>query len=231
MRRAQAVGLVSAHPRLLLTVARRPHRFLGKREDETPPDFHAMHVRLCLRRSQRSYRARYARREPSLDEMLTGELSMFPCGRKSLMYMLVRRFRPRRVVETGVWFGFTSAQILQALVDNGDDGVLYSMEPGFAIPAELTSRWKLTYGRSADVLPQLLDEIGPIDMFFHDSEHTYENMMFEYRAAWPRLTPGGVLVSDDVDLTRVFEDFCAEIGVKAHVHSAYGIAIKGVAEA
>ena len=37
-----------------------------------------------------------------------------------------------------------------------------------------------------------------IDIFFHDSLHTYDHMMFEYLTSWDYLKEGGVLFSDDI---------------------------------
>lgn len=33
-------------------------------------------------------------------------------------------------------------------------------------------------------------------MFYHDSWHTFENMMFEYQTVWSALCPGGYLMSE-----------------------------------
>lgn len=40
--------------------------------------------------------------------------------------------------------------------------------------------WTLKIGKSTKVLPKVLEDVGEIDIFLHDSEHTYENMMAEY---------------------------------------------------
>jgi hypothetical protein len=85
-------------------------------------------------------------------------------------------------------------------------------KPGFVIPPSLLGRWELVVGLSRDVLLPLLKRIGSIDLFFHDSEHTYENQSFEYRVAWRHLKPGGMLISDDVHLNCSFRDFCHEGG-------------------
>jgi predicted O-methyltransferase YrrM len=53
----------------------------------------------------------------------------------------------------------------------------------------------------------LLDELGEIDFFIHDSEHSYECMTFEYQQAWKYLKPGGLLVSDDISWNASFDDF------------------------
>ena len=53
-------------------------------------------------------------------------------------------------------------------------------------------------------MPALLRNIGPIDLFLHDSLHTYDTMRAEFAAAWPALRPGGVLISDDIEGNRAF---------------------------
>ena len=49
-----------------------------------------------------------------------------------------------------------------------------------------------------------------VDAFFHDSEHTYRCMMLEFRAVWDKLSPGAVLLSDNVNSNEVFIDFAEE---------------------
>jgi len=152
----------------------------------------------------------------------------FPQG----LYTLIRLLKPEIVVETGVAAGVSSAYILKALEEN-DNGELLSIdfpnyelnyfpklglnpvsilpdgkEPGFAVPAELRHRWHLKLGKkSQEILPQLLKEFGNCDCFLHDSEHTYKNMMFEYREAWRHLRNGGLLLSDNIFMNSAFHDF------------------------
>jgi predicted O-methyltransferase YrrM len=153
------------------------------------------------------------------------------------LYTIVRTLRPRLAVETGVANGFSTAFVLQALHANGE-GHLHSIdlprevgreyergtfyegegragippgsEPGWLVPAELRSRWTLVLGRSQEELPPLLERLGEVDFFMHDSEHSFDCMWFEFNAAWPRLRPGGVLVSDDVNSTQAFPRFAQE---------------------
>jgi predicted O-methyltransferase YrrM len=154
------------------------------------------------------------------------------------LYAVVRTLRPRLAVETGVANGFSTAFLLQALHAN-DDGHLSSIDlprevgreyapgtfyegegragippasqPGWLIPDELREQWTLILGRSQDELPPLLDRLGTIDFFMHDSEHSYDCMAFEFNQAWPRLRSGGVLVSDDVNSTPAFPQFAGEV--------------------
>src|SRR5207245_10552503 len=81
------------------------------------------------------------------------------------------------------------------------------MPSGFAVPQRLRGRWDLRLGDAKVELPKLLEELGRVDFFHHDSMHTYEHMTFEYETVWPYLRAGGVLASDDVDWNDAFADF------------------------
>jgi predicted O-methyltransferase YrrM len=131
---------------------------------------------------------------------------------KKLLYVATRVTRPRTVVETGPYNGASSAFLLRALEDNGH-GWLHSFdlpeardalghpagrEPGWLVPDELRHRYEVTLGDTGQTLQPALGRLGEIDLFFHDSLHTARHMLFEFRAAWPHLRAGGVLVSDDV---------------------------------
>jgi predicted O-methyltransferase YrrM len=129
-------------------------------------------------------------------------------------YLLCRLIEPSVVVETGVAYGVSSAFILKALEANGR-GTLYSVDLpplrreaerfwGVAVPEELRDRWRLHRGASARVLPRLLRETGPADLFVHDSLHTHQNMRREFETAWPYLRTGGALLADDVERNRAF---------------------------
>jgi hypothetical protein len=153
------------------------------------------------------------------------------------LYAVLRKLRPRIAVETGVANGFSTAFSLLALEKNGE-GELHSIDlprevgrtyelgafyegegragipagaqPGWLIPPELKERWTLILGKSQEELPPLLERLGEIDSFMHDSEHSFDCMWFEYNRAWPALRDGGVLFSDDVNSTEAFPRFAAE---------------------
>lgn len=126
----------------------------------------------------------------------------------TLVHALVRLRRPRSVVETGVARGVTSAAILDALRGNAHGhlwsldlpglGKGYREQVGASVPAELRDRWTLAFGPSAVALPRLLAQARPVDLFVHDSAHTYGNMRFEFEKAARSLAPDGLIVSDDV---------------------------------
>jgi predicted O-methyltransferase YrrM len=132
-----------------------------------------------------------------------GTTGAFGC---EALYLLVRAARPRVVVDTGVLYGASTAHILAALAKNGA-GRLHSIDIGrseeepphdFFIPAEVKPHWELIIGDSRRELPSLLDRCRTIDMFHHDSLHTFEHMMWEFMTAYPHLSTNGILSSDDV---------------------------------
>ena len=67
---------------------------------------------------------------------------------------------------------------------------------------------ELHLGDSRELLPRLLARYPRIDLFFHDSLHTFEHMSFAYHTAWPHLTDGGILASDDILWNTAFAKFC-----------------------
>ncbi|MDA7857893.1 class I SAM-dependent methyltransferase [bacterium] len=68
----------------------------------------------------------------------------------------------------------------------------------------------------------LLQRVGEIDIFIHDSEHTYENMLWEYQTAFPFIKPGGILLSDDILCSEAFHDFTKKVKRKGQVLYFFG---------
>lgn len=133
------------------------------------------------------------------------------------LYALCRLLKPDIIVETGVAYGNSSSFILKALNEN-KRGQLYSIDYvfrpwenkntiGAAIPVELRDRWNLVLGPASKQLNKTLQELGQIDIFFHDSLHTYRNMIFEFSTAWKHIRKGGFLLSDDINDNSAFISF------------------------
>jgi predicted O-methyltransferase YrrM len=120
------------------------------------------------------------------------------------------------VVETGVGNGVSSAFLLRALRENGE-GSLVSIDlpphgvtestVGRFVPEELSARWNLRFGASKHLLQPLLDELGTIGMFVHDSRHSYRNVARELRTMSGRLVRPGAVVVDDAERHSAFFDY------------------------
>ena len=145
------------------------------------------------------------------------------------LYSICRLQKPGVVAETGVSSGVSSSYILLALEENRM-GELYSIDPqpqsGWLIPDYLRHRWHFMQGTSAQELIPLLVKAGQIDIFLHDGEHTYQNMLWEFQTAWPHLKAGGILLSHNIDFNHAFSDFSKQVGIKAQVFSEMGGIVK-----
>lgn len=162
-----------------------------------------------------------------------------------ILYLTTRALKPEVVVETGVASGRSSSAILLALAKNDfgklysiDLPQHYSSvapetyltpegntelkgfvpegrEPGWLVPSRLRSRWELILGDSKVELPKLLAQLPKLDIFYHDSDHSYESMMFEFEQAWPKIPAGGLLLSDDIGWNKSWPDFVSKVGGQA----------------
>ncbi len=140
----------------------------------------------------------------------------------ALLYLLVRAARPRRIVETGVRPGYSTAWLLAALEANGT-GELTSLGPGPTagrvagvresgvgqlVAPSLRSRWTLALGNTEDRLREILSAATGIDLFFYDNGPQEARARFELRAAWEALSDRGILLAHHVDANSAWPDFC-----------------------
>jgi hypothetical protein len=109
----------------------------------------------------------------------------------------VLHLHPSVVLETGVARRYPSATILSALRENdrGHPWSIYSQlleaawdgTPGMAVTDDLRDRWTSVRGSSLRRLPQLLPALDQVNIFVHDSAHSYWVMTGEFEHAWPKM--------------------------------------------
>lgn len=160
---------------------------------------------------------------------IVGHLSIADAA---ILYSLILLSRPKVVVETGVAAGVSSTAILLALERTGgtlysidlpsegvfgktlDDGLRYDpafaggQGPGWLVPERLKGLWQLVLGDVREVLPDLLNRLGSIDMHYHDDLHTPEHAFWQFKLVWPYIHNNGWLVVDDINYGWV--DFLRE---------------------
>ncbi len=139
-------------------------------------------------------------------------------GHFQLVHFLVRYLRPNVVLETGVAAGYTSQAILSALEQNGG-GTLYSSdfpyfrldEPeryvGCLVDDALRPRWHLGLNGDRANLAEFLPEMEQIDFVHYDSDKSVEGRQFVMDAIRAKLSPGAVVVMDDIDDNTFFRDW------------------------
>jgi predicted O-methyltransferase YrrM len=169
------------------------------------------------------------------------------------LYWLVRKLKPKTIVQTGVCNGLSSAFMVLGLVKNGPEGKLRAIDmppifdsedagwkikgkiygvvipegksSGWIVPDAYRDRFEVRSGDAKQLLPRMVDDVDAIDLFYHDSDHTYDHMMFEFREAKRKLAPGGLIVGDDISWNASVWDFADEHGVPSYNYKgAVGVA-------
>lgn len=86
--------------------------------------------------------------------------------------------------------------------------------------------WHFDQSPGVTMLGQMADPHGPhvneipragVDLFFHDSDHSYANQKAEYDLAWKLVRPGGLIGGDDVEWDKppwAWSEFCSSRGLK-----------------
>ena len=151
------------------------------------------------------------------------------------LYAMVRLTRPSTLIESGVASGVSTTFLLLGVSSNRK-GLLHSIDlptmrtghrgdeswaipaglsSGWAIPRVLKKRWDLRLGRSEDVLPRLLPEVGRVDLYCHDSPISARHLAFELEAIAPYLRPGSLVVADNTSANRrAFESAARRAGTQ-----------------
>ena len=193
-----------------------------------------------MRDIAKKYRAHYAAGWVNLDDAV-------------FLYWLVRRLKPKTIVQTGVCNGLSSAFMMLALAKNGADGRLHVIDlppvfdpndakwttpqqvygvvipegrtTGWMVPDAYRDRFEVWNGDAKELMPKLVDKVSSIDMFYRDSDHTYDHMMFEFREAKRKLRPGGLMIGDDISWNASLWDFADQHGVPSYnFKGAVGVA-------
>jgi predicted O-methyltransferase YrrM len=157
------------------------------------------------------------------------------------LYWLVRQTKPKKIVQCGVCNGLSASFMILALAKNGPDGSLSVIDlppifdpsnpdwtiegkvygvvipegktTGWMVPDAYRDRFDVWNGDAKDLLPKMVDKVDAIDFFYHDSDHTYDHMTFEFREAKRKLSPGGLIVGDDISWNASLWDFADQYGV------------------
>jgi predicted O-methyltransferase YrrM len=140
-------------------------------------------------------------------------------GRRLGWYAAVRWLKPLTVIETGTADGLGTAILARALARNTSDGfpgelVSFDLDPtaGWLLDDELARLSRIVIGDVRQTLPREL-EGRTVELFVHDSLHTYEHERFELEMIHTHAAEGGVTaISDNAHATTALADFAAEVG-------------------
>jgi len=130
-----------------------------------------------------------------------GRMFQHPDHFQRLLGEVIRNEKPVIMIETGVESGYSTEHYLVAM-DAVGVGHLYSCDPapsGFydAYPIE-HPRFTFIREPSYTALDKIFKEAGRVDLFLHDSDHSFGCQSWEFEWAWKHVRSGGIIASDDV---------------------------------
>lgn len=144
---------------------------------------------------------------PLLEELVAttrekmGNRSLMICGQLegTLLQMLAASVGARRILEIGMFTGFSALMMAAALPDDGElitcdiDPEAIALARSFFARSPHGSKIDIREGPALDTLKTLE---GPFDLVFIDADK--ENYVAYYEAALPLLAPNGVIAVDNV---------------------------------
>jgi hypothetical protein len=141
-----------------------------------------------------------------------------PFGKRVGWYAVARGLRPRLVIEVGAHDGLGSLLLLRALELNEQEGfpgrlVSFDVNPSAGWLVGSDPRWELRIEPSGEGMGAVLADAGPLDLFVYDGWHTFEAEHADLALAAEHLSSGGVLMSDDAQVTGALRSLCRERGL------------------
>ena len=169
-------------------------------------------------------------------KLSTIDFSLGGAGNYMLLYFLIRKFKPKIIVETGVAAGWSSLSILRALHRNGN-GKLYSSDfpyfrlknpenyVGFLAKKEINYKdWFLDI-RGDEIALQNISSMIPdssVNIFHYDSDKSYSGRLKAYNIIKRKLSEDAIIIYDDIQNNFHFKDLVNNLKVNYHIFEFKG---------
>lgn len=137
------------------------------------------------------------------------------------IYELSKHFQPKQGLEIGVRFGKSALATIMGSPELRLIGV--DPNPEFEIVEFMnkhTSRFAFINEPSPDALERFNGK-ETFDWIYIDGRHDYMGVLYDFKAAWPLLKKGGVMVFDDYDDTLDYATDVPEV-LKLHTEEITG---------
>lgn len=152
------------------------------------------------------------------------------------LFCLVRGLEPRSCVELGTAWGVSGAYQAAALERNGagtlvtfEKGAEWAHHAGKVFRDLGLDRIEQRVGLLDDTLAPELARIGAVDYAYVDADHEMEPNLRYFEAMLPHLSPGAVVVLDDINLSREMRRTWRAIRTHERVGVSHGLRRMGVA--
>ena len=132
-----------------------------------------------------------------------------------LLFRLVKKYKPRTIIELGTSLGITTAYLAAAspgaaiTTIEGSKAVLQMAQENFA-RLEIRNVDSLE-GNFDDVLPPLLERAEQVDLGYIDGNHRYEPTLNYFKNLVEKCHPESILVFDDIHWSAEMEQAWSEI--------------------
>lgn len=159
----------------------------------------------------------------------------------NLLYSIIKNNKnKKKVLETGVSFGYSSYAILKCL-KNRKNSILYSIDMpyvtlsnfdyvGSVVPKNLRSKWKLFKCPDRYGIRLLKKMDLKFDLIHYDSDKTYFGRYNAYLNLYEMLKKGGIFISDDIGDNYAFRNFVKNKKIQFYIvkeHKKYqGLFVK-----
>ena len=152
-------------------------------------------------------------------------VKMGGAGHIHLLYDCVRLLKAKKIIETGVAYGWSSLAILKALSET-NNGKLYSVDMpypfknnekyvGIVVPKYLKKNWILIREPDRPGIIKALNKIGnQLDLCHYDSDKSWWGRHYAYPILWKSLRSGGLFISDDVQDNLYFSKYVKNKSLK-----------------
>jgi hypothetical protein len=165
-------------------------------------------------------------------------------GNLSLNYNIANHLKAKRILETGVAYGWSALSLLKSIYDQDEGklisidmpfwGTKYENKVGCVIPENFKDRWTLIRRPDRDSIPKVLKNNVQFDMCHYDSDKSYKGKCWALPRLWKCLRDGGILLCDDINDNLAFKDFCYKHNIKPIIAKTFdsqvvkyvGIAVK-----
>jgi predicted O-methyltransferase YrrM len=135
-----------------------------------------------------------------------------------LLYLLIRQFKPKVVLELGTNVGISAAYQALALRENGGGKVVtfeaspYRLRVAQALHRRLElDNVEYVEGLFAETLPSALKSLPPVDYAFIDGHHQYQPTLNYFALICRHATPECLYVFDDIRWSKGMREAWAKI--------------------
>lgn len=168
-------------------------------------------------------------------------VKMGGAGATSFLYNIVFHSGAKKIIETGVAYGWSSLAILLAIKDIEAAQLISNDMPyinmgnddyvGCVVPESLKNKWDLQRSPDVNGIPLALKKLNQqIDLCHYDSDKSYTGRTWASPLLWNALSTGGYFVSDDINDNLAFKHFCESVNripvVVKHEGKYVGVIIK-----